>query len=347
MIRLNRRRWLQLLAGLTTAKVLAACTQSASNNGTTSGASPSPQSPAAVADCPRGELNPPFCDRDGDMVADAPQNPSEFVNPDTLIFAYTPVEDPAVYKEVWAGFLAHMEKVTGKSVSFFAVDSNAAQLEAMKAGRLHVAGFNTGSVPLAVNAVGFVPFTMMAAKSGKFGYEMEIITHVDSPIKTVADLKGRQLAFTTQTSNSGFKAPSALLKSEFGLEAEKDFKPVFSGKHDNSVLGVQNKDYEAAAIANSVKDRMCARGAADCSKFRILYTSKTFPTTAYGYVYNLDPALAAKVKEAFFSFDWKGSGLEKEFGKEGEEQFIPIAYKDKWEVVRQIDKALGVEYILK
>ncbi len=347
MIRLNRRRWLQLLAGLTTAKVLAACTQSASNNGTTSGASPSPQSPAAVADCPRGELNPPFCDRDSDMVADAPQNPSEFVNPDTLIFAYTPVEDPAVYKEVWAGFITHMEKVTGKSVSFFAVDSNAAQLEAMKAGRLHVAGFNTGSVPLAVNAVGFVPFTMMAAKSGKFGYEMEIITHVDSPIKTVADLKGRQLAFTTQTSNSGFKAPSALLKSEFGLEAEKDFKPVFSGKHDNSVLGVQNKDYEAAAIANSVKDRMCARGAADCSKLRILYTSKTFPTTAYGYVYNLDPALAAKVKEAFFSFDWKGSGLEKEFGKEGEEQFIPIAYKDKWEVVRQIDKALGVEYILK
>jgi phosphonate transport system substrate-binding protein len=29
--------------------------------------------------------------------------------------------------------------------------------------------------------------------------------------------------------------------------------PAFSGAHDNSILGVANKDYDAAAIANSVK----------------------------------------------------------------------------------------------
>src|SRR3546814_14417389 len=100
---------------------------------------------------------------------------------------------------------------------------------------------------------------MMAAADGSFGYEMEIIVQADGPIQSVADLKGRKVAFTAPTSNSGFKAPSALLKSEFGLDPEKDFTAEFSGKHDNSVLGVANKDYDAATIANSVMKRMFDR----------------------------------------------------------------------------------------
>jgi hypothetical protein len=48
-------------------------------------------------DCPRGDLDAAYCDRDGDLVADAPTDPKQLVNPSTLIFAYTPVEDPAVY----------------------------------------------------------------------------------------------------------------------------------------------------------------------------------------------------------------------------------------------------------
>ena len=67
-------------------------------------------------------------------------------------------------------FLDHMEKVTGKKVMFFPVQSNAAQIEAMRSGRLHVAGFNTGSNPLAVNCAGFRSFTVMAQADGAFGY---------------------------------------------------------------------------------------------------------------------------------------------------------------------------------
>jgi phosphonate transport system substrate-binding protein len=169
-------------------------------------------------------LDSRFTDADGDLIADIPTDESQLVDPDTLIFAYTPVEDPAVYAEVWQGFLEHMEEVTGKSVQFFPVQSNAAQLEAMRAGRLHVAGFNTGSNPIAVACAGFRPFAMMAAADGSFGYEMEIITYPDSGIESVEDIKGKQMAFTQETSNSGFKAPSALLKSEFGMEAGADYE---------------------------------------------------------------------------------------------------------------------------
>jgi len=288
-----------------------------------------------------------FKDSNGDLVADAPTNPKDWVDPATLVFAYTPVEDPAVYAKVWDGFIKHMEKTTGKKVQFFPVQSNAAQLEAMRAGRLHVAGFNTGSNPLAVNCAGFVPFAMMASADNSFGYEMEIITHPTSGINKVEDIKGKRMAFTSETSNSGYKAPSALLKSEFKMEAGKDFTPAFSGKHDNSILGVANKDYDAAAIANSVLKRMIARDVVKPTQIKTIYKSQTFPTTGYGHVYNLKPELAQKVKDAFFSFPWAGSDLQKEFEKSGEAKFIPITYKQHWDVVRKIDTAMDVKYTCK
>jgi phosphonate transport system substrate-binding protein len=240
-----------------------------------------------------------------------------------------------------------MEQVTGKKVQFFPVQSNAAQIEAMRSGRLHVAGFNTGSNPLAVNCAGFVPFTIMASLDGSFGYEMEIITHPDSGIDSVEGIKGRTLAFTSPTSNSGFKAPSALLKSEFDMIADRDFTPTFSGKHDNSILGVANKDYDAASIANSVKIRMIKREVVKEEDLKVLYKSQTFPTTGYGHVYNLTPELQQKIREAFETFEWEGTTLKEEFEKNGEGQFIPITYKEHWDVIRTIDAANDVSYACK
>ena len=289
-------------------------------------------------------LDSRYTDADGDLIADIPSDPAELVDPSVLIFAYTPVEDPAVYAEAWKDFLTHMEEVTGKRVQFFPVDSNAAQIEAMRAGRLHVAGFNTGSNPLAVACAGFRPFTMMAAEDGSFGYEMEIITYPGSGIAEVEDIKGKTLAFSSETSNSGFKAPSAILKSEYGMEAGTDFEATFSGKHDNTILGVANKDYPAGAIANSVRKRMVAREVITDDQVEIIYTSQTFPTTGYGLAHNLTPELQDKIKEAFASFEWEGSSLEEEFSKSGEAQFIPITFKDNWAVIRQIDAANGVSY---
>jgi phosphonate transport system substrate-binding protein len=215
----------------------------------------------------------------------------------------------------------------------------------MRSGRLHIAGVNAGGNALAVNCAGFVPFAMMAAPDNSFGYEMEIIVPGDSPIQKPADLKGHKIAFTDATSNSGFKAPSAILKADFNLEAKRDFEPVFSGKHDNSILGVVNKDYEAAAVANSVLNRMIDRKVFEPSKIRSIYKSETFPTTGYGTVYNLDPKLVENIKKAFFEFPWEGSALAAEFKKEG--KFIPIEYKKDWAVLRKIDEATGVKYTCK
>ena len=140
------------------------------------------------------------------------------------------------------------------------------------------------------------------------------------------------------------KRPSAILKSDFDLLPERDFEPVYSGKHDNSILGVANKDYLAASIANSVKSRMISRDVINEDDVITIYKSQTFPTTGFGTVYNLTPELQEKIRNAFFNFDWEGTTLEAEFSKSNEGQFLEMTYQEFWDVIRKIDAANGVSY---
>ena len=332
-------------------------------------------------ECDDGDLDRPrFCDRSGDLVADIdPDDPEQWVDPETLIFAYTPVEDPAQYREVWDDFIDHLEETTGRDVQFFAAQSNAAQIEAMRSGRLHIAGFSTGAVPLAVNCAGFVPTAMMADGTDgdyDYGYEMEIITHVDSGIESISDLTpDHSFAFTSQTSNSGYKVPTVLLEEEYGMIADRDFEAEYSGGHDNSLLGVDRQDYDVAAVANEVTNRIMERdevddvdgedepdvepsgcGArifpslvddnddsqVDADDIRVLYTSDTFPTTAFGPVYNLHPELVDKIEEAFFEFPWEDTTIADEFSDS--DRFIPVDYRRDWADVRQADTAFDDGY---
>ena len=300
-------------------------------------------SPVTAADCKnRGDLDSRYCDDNGDLVADTPANSNEWQDPDTLIFSYTPVEDPSVYENVFTEFMEYLAEKTGKKVKWYGAESYAAQVEAMRSGRLHVAGISTGPTCFGVNLAGYVPFAIMSGPKG-FGYKLQLITHKDTDIKKVSDLKGRKIAHVTPSSNSGNQAPRALFQ-KMGIVPDKDYKVIYSGKHDNSIMGVANKDYDAAPIASSVLDRMADKGVVNRSDLRFIWESDPFPTTSYGYVNNLHPDLARKIMYAFYSFDWTGTGLEKEFKANAFNQFLPITYKDHWAVIRTIQKHNGIVY---
>ena len=297
----------------------------------------------AAAECKsRGDLDVRYCDEDGDLVADTPTDPGKWLDPDTLIFSYTPVEDPAVYENVFTEFMAYLSKKTGKKVKWYGAESYAAQVEAMRSGRLHVAGISTGPTVFGVNLAGYVPIAIMGKHDGRFGYKLQLITHKDSDIKAITDLKGRKIAHVTPTSNSGNQAPRALFK-DMGVVPDKDYKVIYSGKHDNSIMGVANKDYDAAPIASSVLDRMHDKGVVNKNDLRIIWESKLFPTTSYCHVHNLKPDLQKKIEDAFLSFDWTGTALKKEFGRKSD-RFIPITFKEHWVDIRTIQKVNGTVY---
>ncbi len=289
----------------------------------------------------RGDLDARYCDNDGDLVADTPTDASKWLDPDTLIFSYTPVEDPSVYENVFEGFMDYLRAKTGKQVKWYGAESYAAQIEAMRSGRLHVAGISTGPTVFGVNLGGYVPFAIMGKGGEIFGYKLQVITHKDTDIKEIKDMKGRKIAHVTPTSNSGNQAPRAYFK-EMGVVPDKDYEVLYSGKHDNSIMGVVNRDYDAAPIASSVLDRMIMKGMLKREDLRIIWESETFPTTSYGYVYNLKPDLAKKVVDAFLTFDWKGTALFGEF--KPRDGFVPITFKKHWRPIRLIQNENGVVY---
>lgn len=305
-----------------------------------------PLQPISSDECPesaRGDLDVLYCDKDGDLIADLPDDEQYWQNPDTLVFAYVPVEDPAIYEDIWQPFLDHLSEVTGREVQFFAIDSYTAQVEAMRAGRLHVAGYSTGTTPFAVNLAGFRPFTIMGEEGGRFGYTLQLFVQADSDIEELSDLEGRRVAHVSETSNSGHQAPSALFTAQ-GVEPGEDYDIEFSGSHENSALGVVQGDYDAAPVASEVVERMADRGLYDPDEVRIIYESDPFPTTAFGTSHNLHPDLQEKVEEAFMSFDFEGTALGDEF--DGVTGFIPITYEKEWSIIREIQETNGVVYSL-
>lgn len=286
--------------------------------------------------CPnRGDLDNLYCDANKDLVADAPTDPAKLKDPSTLVFTYTPVEDPAKYENIFKPLTDYLAQCTSKKVMFYQVQNNAAEIEAMRSGRLHVAGFSTGPTVFAVNKAGAIPFAVKGDAKGFQGYNLITIVKASSPFKTVADLKGKKVAHTAPSSNSGHLAPLALLPGQ-GLTPGKDYEIKFSGKHDQSVLGVNTGDYDAAHVASDVFERMGDRGQIKEADFRILYRSQRFPTSSFAHAHDLKPELAAKLVKCFADFRFPAE-MQKNF--DGADRFVSINYRKDWDVVRTVDKA--------
>jgi phosphonate transport system substrate-binding protein len=274
----------------------------------------------------RGELDPLYCDEDGDLTADPPKDAKKYRNPSTLVFTYTPVEDPAVYENVFKPFTDHLAKCTGKRVVFYQVQSNAAEIEAMRSGRLHVGGFSTGPTNFAVNLAGAVPFAVKGDAKEWQGYELWLIVKKDSPIQKVTDIKGKKVAHVQPSSNSGNLAPRALFPKE-GVVPDQDYKVLYSGKHDQSIMGVNSGDYDAAPIA--------------ADEFRIIWKSQTFPTSSFAYAHDLEPKLRDTMLKCFYDYRFPAE-MQKAFG--GADRFFPITYKKDWAIVRQVAEGSGEKF---
>ncbi len=283
------------------------------------------------------ELAAGLTDADADLVADAPAEAADWVDPEVILFSFVASPEADVSEQAWQPLVAHLAKETGKPVQyvrFYAVED---QLKALKEGRLHVTAVNTGNVPLAVASFGFVPVATPANSIGKQGYTMMIIVPAHSPILTPVDLAGKRFTFTSPWSNSGFKAPMEVLMHKFRLEPETDYQIMFSGSHQRSITGIAQGEYEAAAVASDLLGQAIASGEITASDFRAIYISELFPAVAIGYAYNLKPELARSVRSALLNFDPQGTSVAEQLAK-GVTGFATVSYKVDWALVRRIDE---------
>ena len=293
---------------------------------------------APAATCShRGELDALFCDEDRNLTADAPVDPSRLRNPPALLMSYSPQEDTGSYEKLWAPFVTHLGQCTGKPVRFFQVHSSAAVVEAFRSGRIHFSLLATGDTPFAVNVAGAVPYAGIGGNKGLLGYHVVTLVRKDSAFRKLADLKGKRVAHTAPSSNSGNMAPRALFPAE-GLVPDKDYKVIYSGKHDNSILGVLRGDYDAAAVADDVLDRLVTRGTVKAADFRVIFTSKPFPAGSMVFAHDLAPAVVKSIRDCTLNYRFSRQLVE---AFQGSDRFVPLDYKRDFDSVREVAQASG------
>ena len=285
----------------------------------------------------RGDLDERYCDENHDLVADTPTDPKKLKDPPFLLSTYSPLEDPAVYEKLLEPFIDHLKSCTSKRIHFYSVFSNAAAIEAMRSGRMHLGMFSSGDTAFAVNLAGAIPYAIRGDANGPQGYQLWTIVKADSPYKTLADLKGKKVAHVSPSSNSGNLAPRALVAAE-GLVPDKDYKVLYSGRHENSVTGVTTGDYDAAHVASDVVLRMEGRGLIKKGEVRTIYRSPNFPPGSMSMAYDLTPALQKKIRDCTLSYHYSPE-MVKSF--QGADRWWPIDYKRDWESIRKVAAANG------
>lgn len=290
----------------------------------------------SLAACPSPNLAPAYSDCNGDMVADAPDDKTQWLDPDPIVLADVPTSDMTERAAQAEPFLRYMEKAVGRKFTYFVAKDYTDLLAAFKANRIHLININSGSVESEVRCHGYVPLAQAVDTKGNIaGAQMELIVPANSPLKTARDLKGHKLTFVNEQSNNGYKTPRALLAKEFGLEAGRDYSFNFSGRHDNSVMGVANGLYEAAASGSDVREKLLRDGMIDAATVRVVYTSRTFPQSPWGISYRLNPKLADRIGSAFLSY--KSPADASYISK----KFKAANYKTDWAIMREISAASG------
>lgn len=255
-----------------------------------------------------------------------------------LRVGFIPAEDSRAMVRQSQAILDIVAKQTGLKIEAFVGSDYNATIEALRSGHVDVALLGPFSYVLATTQAKVEAFAVtVIAKTMQPSYKSIIIAAKDSPIKSLESIKGRTFAFVDPGSTSGYMVPAtAFVKA--GIKPEKDFKQVmYSGGHDATIVAVGSGKVDAGAVADRIYERGCAKGLADCTKLKVVWTSPAIPNDPLLYRTALPDDLKKKIREAFYSVK------NLPFGEMGTvARFDPATDKD-YDPIRDIATALKLD----
>jgi phosphonate transport system substrate-binding protein len=187
----------------------------------------------------------------------------------------------------------YLERTVGTKVDFVPVNDYPAAVEALVNKQVELVWFGGFTyVQAQIRSGGKIVPIAQREEDTKF--RSVFITQTNSGIKSLADLKGKQVSFGSQSSTSGHLMPRSFLL-EAGIDPDKDFKRVaYSGAHDATIASVVSGRVDAAALDITVWRKFVTENKVDTSKVDVFYT--TPPYFNYNWSVHADMPAAQREK---------------------------------------------------
>lgn len=220
------------------------------------------------------------------------------------VFRVTTIPEEAATEQVrkFTPIAAYLEKRLGMKVEFTPVSDYPAAVEALVGKKVDLVWFGGFThVQAQIRSGGkIVP---IAQREEDTRFQSVFIAKKDSGIRSLADLKGRQVSFGSQSSTSGHLMPRHFLL-QAGLNPEKDFRRIaYSGAHDATIASVVSGKVDAAALDVTVWRKFVTEKRVDTNDVDVFFTTPTFFNYNWSVHADMPADLREKVKKALLDLD--------------------------------------------
>lgn len=222
------------------------------------------------------------------------------VSAQEISFGIISTDAASAQRDRWEPFFRDMEKQTGLNVKSFYATDYAGVIEAMRFNKIQVAWYGNKAAMEAVDRANGEIFAQLMYADGSFGYHALLITHKDSPYKTLEDVikNGKNIHFGIgdPNSTSGFLVPTYYIFSQQKLDPRQVFKTVRNGSHGANIQAVLAKQLDVATNNTEDMGRLQSTKPELYSQLRILWTSPLIPSDPFVWRKDLDPAVKEKIR---------------------------------------------------
>lgn len=220
------------------------------------------------------------------------------------VLRVTTIPEEAATEQVrkFTPLASYLSDKLGMKVEFTPVNDYPAAVEALVNKKVDLVWFG-GFTYVQANIRSGGKVIPIAQREEDTRFQSVFIAKTDSGIKTLADLKGKQVSFGSQSSTSGHLMPRSFLL-QAGIEPERDFRRVaYSGAHDATIASVVSGRVDAAALDMTVWNKFVAENRVDTKAVDVFY--RTPPYFNYNWAVHADmPAeQRERIKAALLALD--------------------------------------------
>lgn len=219
--------------------------------------------------------------------------------PEKLTIGLLPGESAPTVMRLNEPLRAYLEKRLGLPIEIVVGANYAATGEALRFGRIDIAYLGPVTYILQSRRAKLEPFARPTHADVGPTFQAVVIVPADSPAQTLADLKGKEVAFGDPASTSGTWVPRYLLL-EAGLVSGRDYTLRVLGAHDAVALAVANRKADAGGLSMPIYNRLIREQKIDAAAVRVLADSPPIPEYMWAFREGLDPAFKEEVRKAFF-----------------------------------------------